>query len=984
MTTRQSMVPTQSRTAAAVAVCLGILATAGSVVAAPITFSSGTYSQNFDSMTGGTSAVVTYTGTTSTMLDISTLAMSGTQSSVAGWYIYATTMKGGVSNGSSNTGSFYQLVNSATTANITQRALGSLAGSSVNHYFGAVFQNVSGSTIDNVAINYSAVMNRNPSTTVNQYPLSYLVSSTGVLAGSGSTAGTFANSAGSWNSTALGFTTPSSGTGAPGAQAAINPFFTISNPAGNLLNVNWANNSYLYIRWSDTDDSGSDAMAGVDDFSLSQIFTRSLVWDVAGSGTWNTTTPNWLVGGTGSAVTYSNGVDSATFDNTAGGTITLSGTLTPVLVTVSAASGTYAFAGSATDKISGSTGFTKSGAGTAVFTSANDFTGGTTITGGIVQTSADGQLGSGAISLNGGSLESTAGSQLSMANAISVGSAGGTVNSGSQDLTISGAAGMSGVLTKSGNGKLVIAGAITSNAGAGYNVEAGSLQLGASSTSTGVYKVSASGTLTGNLIVSSTQRLDINGGATLSGPGKLQLPTSGALISTTFGDTGGTISAEIALNSGSAAFTPGTWSSGTYNPASFVSTIGANGTGVSTANTLTVGVISGNSDVDISSSSSSGGGGGVTVLNGASTYTGNTTINTGSVSVAGTANIKLGVDNALPITTGVIVGTKSGIGVAVLDMNGKNQQVAYLARGQLADGVTKYLAITNLGSGTSTLTVSGSTTPDNAFAGLIRDGTSGGVIAFVKSGVNTQTLSGSSSYSGGTILNAGTLATGHVNAFGTGGITANGGTLDLGSLAVANGITNNGAAVTNAASYAGTQTIVGNVSLSGTVGGTTVVNGGVLNVGGNQTPGLLTASTLTMTSGTTAMAFTGDTIGFGYSSTVVSTALTYGGVLQLNFGKTYSPADFKLFDFASLTPLGSFSSIVTTGTGLGGDYNGLLFTNDNGVWTSGPAGNGQVLTFTQSNGILGIAVPEPSTYAISAIATAGLAGLMRWRKRQEM
>ena len=27
-------------------------------------------------------------------------------------------------------------------------------------------------------------------------------------------------------------------------------------------------------------------------------------------------------------------------------------------------------------------------------------------------------------------------------------------------------------------------------------------------------------------------------------------------------------------------------------------------------------------------------------------------------------------------------------------------------------------------------------------------------------------------------------------------------------------------------------------------------------------------------------------------------------------------------------------------------------------------------------------VPEPSTYAISAIATAGLASLMRWRKRR--
>jgi len=42
---------------------------------------------------------------------------------------------------------------------------------------------------------------------------------------------------------------------------------------------------------------------------------------------------------------------------------------------------------------------------------------------------------------------------------------------------------------------------------------------------------------------------------------------------------------------------------------------------------------------------------------------------------------------------------------------------------------------------------------------------------------------------------------------------------------------------------------------------------------------------------------------------------------------------------------------------------------------------GQSVTFNPLTGFITV-VPEPSTYAISAIATAGLASLMRWRKRR--
>ena len=241
---------------------------ASSVNAAEVGFSGATYTQDFQSMTA--SALTPATVSNTTMLEVSSQSGGG---SVSGWYCYhqaSGTPRWGRTDGTSTSGSFFAMYDAQSTPD---RALGSQGASSIIAFFGVVLKNTSGSTIQSVNISFDAMINRNPSSTANAYPCSYLVSSTGVTTSSGTGAGTMNDSAGTWTSSSdLSFTTPSTGTGAPNStQAAISPLFRIGGAAKSttLSGLNWGNNQYLYIRWKETDESGSDATAGVDNFSIS-------------------------------------------------------------------------------------------------------------------------------------------------------------------------------------------------------------------------------------------------------------------------------------------------------------------------------------------------------------------------------------------------------------------------------------------------------------------------------------------------------------------------------------------------------------------------------------------------------------------------------------------------------------------------------------------------------------------------------------------
>lgn len=991
----------------------------GPAIAAPVGYTTGTYSQNFS---GFTTTGTAMSMTLQQMYEVNSLSGGGT---VTGWYAYVNAGSTGnrwlgSDTGSSNSGGFRAMY-SSSGGNL---AIGSQGSGNAQGFYGVVLQNNSGSTINTVSLSWDAVINRNPSTTANPTALSWLVSGSNVnTASTGTTAGTFGNGAGSWTTPggSFSYSTPASGTGAPGTQAAINPMFTFASPTGSLSSLSWGAGQYLYLRWSETDDGGADATFGIDNFNLwtAAASAQNLTWNVT-NGTWNTSVANWTGG---SSNVFAAG-DTVTFSGTGGGTVTLSGSLGPASMTISATAGTYTFSGAtAGDKISGATSIAKSGAGTAVFTSANDFSGGVSVTGGIVSISGSDQLGNGTITLNGGQLTSTAGSALTLANALTIGGSNGTVNTGAQNLTVNGGATLGGTLTKSGNGTLFLA-SPTVNAGAGFNVGAGAIQLGGAATS-GVYSLATSSTLTGNLTIGGTQRLNVNAGGSITGSGTLQFMTSGALLSQQSGFTGGTVSAPIALNSTGAAFTPGVYTTGSYTPGSFVSTIGATSGVSGTAGTFTVNsVISGSADVNISNNSATGGGRGLLVLGGQSTYTGNTMIdaNTPDGFSAVSANVQLGVSNALPTSTGLIYGTRSGAGAAVIDLNGFSQQVAFVGDGNQFVAGTKFLTITNLSSGTSTFTIGGST--NATFGGVLASGSAGGSLKLVKQGSGSQTLSGSSTFGGGTTLNAGTLVAGNAAAFGTGAVVVNGGTLDLGSYAIGNAVTVNGGSLANAGSYSGATTITGTVSLGNVPNSTvTVAAGGVLqgtptvaSLGGaglvspGNSPGIITAGTLDPSGGIDfALEFTGTAPDYGTAAASVNdvvrltagspflSSLTgdnvvdvYLNVNSFAVNDSFQGGFFTTLSANDLLTALSGATFNFFGKATGGSvafngesYNPLTsFAGITGATVSTTAvtanfGGGNVT----GSAMQFVIVPEPTALALAGLGVA-LAGSAAWKRRR--
>ena len=212
-------------------------------------------------------------------------------------------------------------------------------------------------------------------------------------------------------------------------------------------------------------------------------------------------------------------------------------------------------------------------------------------------------------------------------------------------------------------------------------------------------------------------------------------------------------------------------------------------------------------------------------LNGACTYSGNTTI---LATFNDNNTVQLGIDNGLPTGTSLTLNSAkwgSTNMVAQLKLNGKNQELAGLANTGV--GVQR---IVNGSAASSTLTLNTGTA--STYSGSL-GGTNANEnnFALVKKGSGALALGGNNTYSGGTAISNGTL---FVNGRITGPVTVSGGTLAgsgtvTGAVAVASG----GISAGGSAASAGTLTIEGNLGLvSGStavfdLAGTAIPGGGV-------------------------------------------------------------------------------------------------------------------------------------------------------------
>jgi autotransporter-associated beta strand protein len=261
-----------------------------------------------------------------------------------------------------------------------------------------------------------------------------------------------------------------------------------------------------------------------------------------GSGTWDGTRTNWtrsdgnandawdgrfavFQGEAGTVTIDPAGVSATGLQFAVSGYTLTGGPLTlsaPATVRVgdgtAAGSGYTAMIGSA---IGGSGGVVKTDLGTLILTGANSYTGGTTVSGGALQVSADTNLGAaaGGLTLDGGTL--SIGDGFTSARALTAAAGGGTIDTQANSLTLSGPIGGTGAITKSGAGTLVLTGS-SGAYGGGFALDAGELRL--DGTLGGTLEAAAGTTLSGtgtagNLIVAGTLSPGNAAAGTLSATG---------------------------------------------------------------------------------------------------------------------------------------------------------------------------------------------------------------------------------------------------------------------------------------------------------------------------------------------------------------------------------------------------------------------------------------------------------------------------------
>jgi autotransporter-associated beta strand protein len=544
------------------------------------------------------------------------------------------------------------------------------------------------------------------------------------------------------------------------------------------------------------------------------------VWNLAGSSNW--------FNGVGADRFFQ--LDSVLFNDSGSNNtpVSLSGSLTPALLTVDAAKN-YTFAG--TGKLSGNTILSKQGAGTLTISNANDFIGGITVSAGQLKPANTNALGSvsgatyvtntGALELNG-------------------------LNMGAEPVVVSGAGAGSGAILNSGASQqnalrfVTLSGDATFGGTARWDVRA-----------------NPTAALAGNghkLIKTGANEVWLAGlGETGLGDIEVRQGLLGLADSTTAGDPASALSvwtgATLHLSSSDTfeldkrlRVTNATVRSDAGNNTSVGPAIFSGAVSLPIGATLELGgPIAGSGSITKS-------GAGTLILSGSNAYTGalyvdtaSDTANAGNVRISGGAALRnaaspiyirnmnsgtstLQLDSGITVTQAVQLSGRNNSVPALQNVSGSNM----LSGGfSLQVGGANYWFQSDSGmltldgpiptstpGGTRRLTFLGA--GSHQVSGVLQNGTGGGSLALTKTGSGSLTIKNTNSYSGGTVLSQGILYVQSSRAFGTGTVTTDTGD-NQGRIALSSGVTVTNAIVANTVN-AGVG--LGLLTVSGNVGAT--------------------------------------------------------------------------------------------------------------------------------------------------------------------
>ncbi|MGR4867942.1 autotransporter-associated beta strand repeat-containing protein [Variovorax sp. LARHSF232] len=639
--------------------------------------------------------------------------------------------------------------------------------------------------------------------------------------------------------------------------------------------------------------------------------------------------------------------------------------------------------------------FTKSGAGTLTLANgANDYVGGTTITGGLLsvstlanggQTSGIGQSSSASANLvlDGGGLQYT-GATTTTNRGFTLGTNRGTIDVtvAATTLTVSGTAAGSGAtrLIKEGAGTLVLSGTNTyvgGNTVNGGTLRAASTQaFGTPSTANVMTLANVAGVTLDlnnfNNFVGPLVGGGANGGNVTLGSATLRIGGGGGNYSGVISGTGGvwrTDGGTQTFNGCNNTYTGATTLQGAVlsvdclangGTASGIGASGSASTNLVFSNgnlNYTGGTVSidrgfslaGYGVIDVLSGTTLGFSGqvvgagelykdnaGTLLLSGINSYTSNTQVRGGT--------LRAGSNTAFGTTNAFIMANTAGV---LLDLNSFNANAGALIGGGTAGG--------NIALGTGTLTIRDGF--GQTYAGAIS-----GTGNLIKNGAGTQTLSGcNSSYSGTTTINAGVLA---VNCLPNGGVNSS---IGASTSNPANLVLNGGTL-----RYVGAGDSTDRQFTLGTSGGTLDASGTGIIEFASTAPvtlaGANTARTLTLTgtnTGYNILAAQLDNNGAGITSLtktgtgtwrLTNASSTYTGVTRINGGVLSVD---QLANGGQASSIGASSNaaanlVIGNGSTLrytgAGDSTDRQFTLDSGVTFIESSGSG-ALQFTNTGAV---------------------------------